>query len=150
MTDPTASDIAAAALAATAAPSDAATADAIAQLADAAGHASTVLFNWRRDNPTAPGIDRALNLEMTLDQRAIDLRAKAVRLLGTQAADAVAQIGDAVQKVDDFLGTEKKIEDRLAIASAVVGLSGAALVGDAGGVLQAVVSVHDALKAAKS
>jgi hypothetical protein len=150
MTDPTASDIAAAALAATAAPSDAVTSEAIAQLADAAGHASTVLFNWRRDNPTAPGIDRALNLEMTLDQRAIDLRAKAVRLLGTQAADAIAQIKDAARRVDDFLGKEKKIEDRLAIASAVVGLSGAALVGDAGGVLQAVVSVHDALKAAKA
>jgi len=150
MPAPTASDIAAAALAATAAPSDAATADAIAQLADVAGHASTVLFNWRRDNPTAPDIDRALNLEMTLDQRAIDLRAQAVRLLGTQAADAIAQIKDAARKVDDFLGTVKKTEDRLAIASAVVGLAGAALVGDAGGVLQAVVSVHGALKAAEA
>ena len=150
MPAPTASDIAAAALAATAAPSDAATADAIAQLADVAGHSSTVLFNWRRDNPTAPDIDRALNLEMTLDQRAIDLRAQAVRLLGTQAADAIAQIKDAARKVDDFLGTVKKTEDRLAIASAVVGLAGAALVGDAGGVLQAVVSVHGALKAAEA
>jgi hypothetical protein len=150
MTTPTASDIAAAALAAAAAPSDSSTADAIAQLADVAGHASTVLFNWRRDNPAAPDIDRALNLEMTLDQRAIDLRARAVKLLGAQAADAVAQIADAVQKVDDFLGAVKKTEDRLAIASAVVGLAGAALVGDAGGVLQAVVSVHDALKAARA
>ena len=149
MTDTTASAIAAAAVVA-AAPTDADTADAIAQLADAAGHASTVLFNWRRDNPAAPDIDRALNLEMTLDQRAIDLRAKAVKLLGAQAADAIAQIKDAVQKVADFLGTEKKIEDCLSIASAVVGLSGAALVGDAGGVLQAVVCVHDALKAAKA
>jgi hypothetical protein len=150
MTAPTASDIAAAALAATAAPSDAATADAIAQLADVAGHASTVLFNWRRDNPAAPDVDRALNLEMTLDQRAIDLRGKAVKLLGAQAGDAIAQITDAVQKVDDFLGNVKKTEDRLAIASAVVGLAGAALVGDAGGVLQAVVSVHGALKAAQA
>jgi len=150
MTDPTASDIAAAAIAATATPSDTDTADAIAQLADAAGHASTVLFNWRRDNPAAPDVDRALNLEMTLDQRAIDLRAQAVRLLGTQAADAIAQIKDAARKVDDFLGTVKKTEDRLAIASAVVGLAGAALVGDAGGVLQAVVSVHGALKAAEA
>jgi hypothetical protein len=150
MTDPTASDIAAAAIAATAAPSDTDTADAIAQLADAAGHASTVLFNWRRDNPAAPDVDRALNLEMTLDQRAIDLRAQAVRLLGAQAADAIAQIKDAARKVDDFLGAVKKTEDRLAIASAVVGLAGAALVGDAGGVLQAVVSVHGALKAAEA
>jgi hypothetical protein len=150
MPAPTASDIAAAALAATAAPSDAATADAIAQLADVAGHASTVLFNWRRDNPTAPDIDRALNLEMTLDQRAIDLRFKAVKLLGAQAADAVAQIKDAAQQVDDFLAGVKKTEDRLAIASAVVGLAGAAIVGDAGGVLQAVVAVHGALKDAQA
>ena len=150
MPAPTASDIAAAALAATAAPSDSATADAIAQLADVAGHASTVLFNWRRDNPTAPDIDRALNLEMTLDQRAIDLRFKAVKLLGAQAGDAVAQIKGAVQQVDDFLAGVKKTEDRLAIASAVVGLAGAALVGDAGGVLQAVVAVHGALKAAQA
>ena len=149
MTDTTASAIAAAAVVA-AAPTDADTADAVAQLADAAGHASTVLFNWRRDNPAAPDIDRALNLEMTLDQRAIDLRAKAVKLLGAQAADAIAQIKDAVQKVADFLGTEKKIEDCLSIASAVVGLSGAALVGDAGGVLSAVVAVHAALASAKS
>ena len=150
MTTPTASDIAAAALAATAAPSASDTADAIAQLADVAGHASTVLFNWRRDNPAAPDVDRALNLEMTLDQRAIDLRCKAVSLLGTQAADALAQIRDAAQKVDDFLGKVKKTEDRLAVASAVVGLAGAALVGDAGGVLQAVVSVHGALKAVQA
>lgn len=150
MPAPTASDIAAAALAATAAPSDSATADAIAQLADVAGHASTVLFNWRRDNPTAPDIDRALNLEMTLDQRAIDLRFRAVKLLGAQAGDAIAQIKDAAQQVDDFLAGVKKTEDRLAIASAVVGLAGAALVGDAGGVLQAVVAVHGALKAAQA
>ena len=123
---------------------------AIAQLADVAGHASTVLFNWRRDNPAAADVDRALNLEMTLDQRAIDLRCKAVKLLGAQAADAVAQIQDAAQKVDAFLGTVKKIGDRLAIASAVVGLAGAALVGDAGGVLQAAVAVHGALKAAQA
>ena len=150
MTAPTASDIAAAALAATAAPSESATADAIAQLADVAGHASTVLFNWRRDNPAAPDVERALNLEMTLDQRAIDLRSRAVKLLGAQAGDAIAQIDEAAQKVDAFLGSVKKTEDRLAIASAVVGLAGAALVGDAGGVLQAVVSVHGALKAAQA
>ncbi|MBW8778291.1 MAG: hypothetical protein JF585_03620 [Burkholderiales bacterium] len=150
MTAPTASDLAAAALATAAAPSDADTADAVAQLADVAGHASTVLFNWRRDNPAAADVDRALNLEMTLDQRAIDLRGKAVKLLGAQAADAIAQIQDAAQKVDTFLGTVKKTGDRLAIASAVVGLAGAALVGDAGGVLQAVVSVHGALKDARA
>ena len=150
MTDPTASDIAAAALAATAAPSDADTADAIALLADAAGHASTVLYNWRRDNPSDSDVPRAINLESALDQRAIDLRAKAVKLLGTQASDAIAQIKDAAQKVDDFLGAEKKIEGRLDIASAVVGLAGAALVGDAGGVLQAAVAVHGALKAAQA
>jgi hypothetical protein len=149
----TASDIPAAAIAtlsAAAAPSDAATADAVAQLADAAGHASTVLFNWRRDNPAAPAVARALNLETALDQRAIDLRAKAVRLLGDQAADAIAQIGDASRKVDGFLGGVRKIEHRLAIASAVVGLAGAALVGDAGGVLQAAVAVHGALKVAQA
>jgi len=150
MTDPTASDIAAAALAAASTPSDSDTADAIAQLADAAGHASTVLFNWRRDNPSAPDAARALNLESALDQRAIDLRARAVRLLGAQAADALAQIKDAAQKVDDFLAGVQKTQDRLAIASAVVGLAGAALVGDAGGVLQAVVGVHSAIKAAQA
>ena len=150
MTDPTAADIAAAALAATAAPTESDTADALAQLADAAGHMSTVLFNYRRNNPGATDLDRAVNLEMTLDQRAIDLRVKAVRLLGGQAADAIAQIKDASAKVDDFLAGVKKVEGRLVIASAVVGLASATLVGDAGGVLTAVVGVHDALKAAKA
>jgi len=150
MTDPTAADLAAAALAATAAATDADTADAIAQLADVAGHASTALFNYRRDNPAAPDIDRALNLEMTLDQRAIDLRVKAVRLLGDQAADAIAQMKDAARKVDDFLAAVKKIEGQLVIASAVVGLASAALVGDAGGILSAVVGVRSALQTAKA
>ena len=150
MTDPTAADIAAAALAATAAPTESDTADALAQLADAAGHMSTVLFNYRRNNPGATDLDRAVNLEMTLDQRAIDLRVKAVKLLGEQAADAIAQIKDASAKVDDFLAGVKKVEGRLVIASAVVGLASATLVGDAGGVLTAVVGVHDALKAAKA
>jgi hypothetical protein len=148
MTDPTAADIAAAALAAT--PTEADTADALAQLADAAGHMSTVLFNYRRNNPAAPDIDRALNLEQALDQRAIDLRAQAVRLLGTQAAEAVAQLKDASQKVDDLLAGVKKVEGQLVLASAVIGLASAALVGDAGGVLSAVVGVHGALKDMKA
>jgi len=147
---PSAAGIAAATLAATAAPTDADTADAMARLADVAGHASTVLFNYRRNNPQASDLDQALNLEMTLDKRAIDLRVQAVKLLGAQAADALAQLKDASQKVDDFLAGVKKIEGQLVIASAVIGLAGAALVGDAGGILSAVVSVHSALAAAKS
>ena len=150
MTDPTAADIAAAALAASAAPTEADTADAMAQLADAAGHTSTLLFDYRRNNAGAPDLDRALNLEMTLDQRAIDLRVQAVKLLGTQAAEAIAQVKDASQKVDDFLAGVKKIEDQLVVASAVIGLASAALVGDAGGVLSAVVGVHTALKSAQA
>ena len=150
MTAPTAADIAASAIAATAAPSDADTADAIAQLADVAGHASTLLFNYRRDNPDAADIEQALNLEMTLDQRAIDLRVKAVKMLGAQAADAIAQMKDASQKVDGFLAAVKKLEGQLGIASAVVGLAGAALVGDAGGVLSAAAAVYTALDAAKT
>jgi len=149
MSRPTAADIAAAALAATASPTQAETVEALAQLADVAGHASTVLFNWRRDNPDAPDAARALNLEMTLDQRAIDLRVQAVRLLGDEAADAIAQLKDASARVDAFFATVGRIEGRLGIASAVIGLAAAALVGDAGGVLSAVVGVHAALKAAE-
>ena len=145
-----AADIASAAMAVTAVPTEADTADAMAQLADVAGHASTALFNYRRNNPDARDLDRALNLEMTLDLRAIDLRVKAVKLLGDQAAEAIAQLKDASSKVDDFLAGVKKIEGRLVIASAVIGLASAALVGDAGGVLSAVVGVHTALKAAES
>ena len=150
MTDPTAADIAAAALAANTGPSADDTADAIAQLADVAGHTSTVLFNYRRNNPGVADLDRALNLEMTLDQRAIDLRVQAVKLLGTQAAEAVSQLKEASRKVDDFLGGVKKIEGQLVIASAVIGLASAALVGDAGGVLSAVAGVHAALKSAQA
>jgi hypothetical protein len=149
MTDSTAAGIAAAALAAAAVPTDADTADAIADLADVAGHTSTLLFDYRRDHPDAPDLAQALNLEMTLDRRAIDLRVQSVRLLGGQAAEALAQLKDASGKVDDFLAGVKKIEGRLVVASAVVGLTGAALVGDTGGILAAVVSVHSALQAAK-
>jgi len=150
MTDPTASDIAASAIAVATAPTADDTADAMALLADVAGHASTVLFNYRRDNPGAADLEQALNLEMTLDRRAIDLRVQAVRLLGAQSAEALAQMKDATQKVDDFLGTVKKVEGRMAVANAVVCLTGAALVGDAGGILAAVVSVHSALKSAEA
>ena len=154
MTDPTAADIAAAALAATAAPTEADTVSAMAQLADVAGHTSTMLFNYRRNNSGAQGDDaaiaRALNLEMTLDQRAIDLRVQAVKLLGTQSADAIAQVKEASRKVDDFLAGVKKIEGQLVVASAVIGLASAALVGDAGGVLSAVAGVHTALKSAQA
>ena len=148
MTDPTAADIAAAVLAA--APTDADTADAMAQLADAAGHMSTVLFNYRRNTPDAPDLDRALNLELALDQRAIELRTQAVKVLGGQAGAAIAQVKDASKKVDDFLAGVKKVEGQLVIASAVICLASAALVGDAGGVLTAVVGVHDALKSAQA
>lgn len=147
---PTAADIAAAALAATGSPSASDTADALAFLADVAGHTSTLLYNYRRDNPAAPDIAQALNLEMTLDQRAIALRVQAVTLLGADAAAALAQLKDASKKVDDFLGQERKIAGRLVLASSVVGLAGAALVGDAGGILAAVVAVHSALGDAKA
>jgi hypothetical protein len=147
---PSAADLAASAIAATSAPTDADTSDALAQLADVAGHASTVLFNYRRDNPGASDLDQALNLEMTLDKRAIDLRVQAVKLLGAEAVQALAQMKDAATKVDDFLATEKRIERQLVIASAVVALAGAALVGDAGGILAAVVGVHSALAPASS
>ena len=150
MTVPTAAEIAAAALAATATPGADDTADAMARLADVAGHASTMLFNYRRDNPGAGDLEQALNLEMTLDQRAIELRVQAVKLLGADAADALAQLKDASARVDDFLANLKKIEGRLVVASAVVGLAGAALVGDAGGILSAVVGVHSALKSAQA
>jgi hypothetical protein len=145
-----AADLAAAALAATAAPTATDTAAALALLADVAGHASTGLFDYRRNNPLAPDIDRALNLEMALDKRAIELRVQAVTLLGAEAAEALAQLKDASNKVDDFLAGVTRIEGRLEIASAVIGLAGAALVGDAGGVLAAVVGVHTALKSAES
>jgi hypothetical protein len=121
---------------------------AIAQLADTLGHASTSLFNYRRGNPDAANLDQVLNLETTLDQRTIDLRTQAIRLLGANAADAVAQLQDAAQRVDAFLVDVKTIEGRLTLASAVIGLASAALVGDAGGILSSVVSVHAALKAA--
>ena len=150
MTDPTASDIAASAIAASMAPTADDTADAMALLADVAGHASTVLFNYRRNNPGAADLEQALNLEMTLDKRAIDLRVQAVKLLGAQAGEALAQMKDATRKIDDFLVTLKTVEGRLAVANAVVGLTGAALVGDAGGILAAVVSVHTALKSAEA
>jgi hypothetical protein len=150
MTDPTASDIAASAIAASTAPTADDTADAMALLADVAGHASTVLFNYRRDNPGAADLEQALNLEMTLDRRAIDLRVQAVKLLGAQAGEALAQMMDATRKIDDFLVTLKTVEGRLAVANAVVGLTGAALVGDAGGILAAVVSLHTALKSAEA
>ena len=150
MTTPIASDIAAAALNAAATPSAEDTFDALTQLADAAGHASTVLFNYRRDNPGAADVDQALNLEMTLDKRAIDLRTQAVKLLGAQAAEALAQLKDAASKVDAFLAEVKKTEDQLTIASAVIGLAAAALVGDTGGIFTAVGCVYSALKSAKS
>jgi hypothetical protein len=147
---PTAADIAAAALAATAATDPADPAEAIAQLADVAGHASTALFNYRRNDPSAPDADRALNLEMALDKRAIELRTQAVTMLGTQAADAIAQLKGAAGKVDEFFGKAARIEARLVVASAVIGLASAALVGDAGGVLSAVAGVHTALKDAQA
>lgn len=143
---PTAADIAAAALAATARPDPADPAMAIALLADVAGHASTALFNYRRNNPAAADLDRALNLEMTLDKRAIELRTQAVAMLGAQAADAIAKLQDAAGQVDRFLERVARIEAQLVVASAVIGLASAALVGDAGGVLSAVAGVHTALK----
>lgn len=128
-------------------PTPADTAAAIAQLADAAGRASTALFNYRRNNPDATDLAQALNLEMTLDKRAIELRVQAIRLLGAQAAEAVAQMRDAAQRVDAFLHGVKTTTARLALANAVITLAGAALVGDTGGILSAVAGVHTALKA---
>ena len=150
MPTPTAADIAASTIAATTAPSADDTLDALTQLADAAGHVSTVLFNYRRDNPDAPDVAQALNLEMTLDKRAIDLRSQAVTLLGAQAAEAVAQLKEAAGKIDGFLAEVKKIEGQLKVASAVIGLAAAALVGDTGGIFTAIGGVYTALQSAKS
>jgi hypothetical protein len=87
---------------------------------------------------------------MTLDQRAIALRTQAIRLLGAESETAITQLHDAAQRVDAFLGRVKVVEARLTLASSVIGLASAALVGDAGGILTAVVNVHAALKAANA
>ncbi len=131
-------------------PTDADAADAIAHLADTAGHASTALFNYRRQTPTPADADQAQNLETTLDKRAIDLRTQAVNLLGAQAAEALAQLKGAAAKVDAFFIDVKKTEDQLEIASAVIALAAAALVGDTGGILAAVGGVYSALQPSKS
>jgi hypothetical protein len=119
---------------------------AVARLADTLGHASTQLFDYRREHPQAPDLDRALNLETALDRQTIELRAQAIRLLGAQAAEAVARLQEATARVDAFLGGLHTLEARLTVASAVLGLAGAVQVGDAGGILSAVASVHDALQ----
>jgi len=121
---------------------------AIAQLADALGHASTGLFNYRRDNPDAANLEQVHDLELSLDRRATELRTQAVRVLGEQAAQAVAGLQEAAQRVDAFLVGVKTVESRLTLANAVIALAGAALVGDAGGILTAVVAVHAALDGA--
>jgi hypothetical protein len=121
---------------------------AIAQLADALGHASTGLFNYRRDNPNAANLEQVLNLELSLDRRAIELRTQAVRVLGEQAAQAIAGLQQAAQRVDAFLAGVKTMESRLSLASSVIALASATLVGDAGGILTAVVAVHAALDGA--
>lgn len=121
----------------------------VARLADALGNASTDLYNYRRDNPGASDLDRVLNLETTLDRRTIELRTQAVRLLGAQVADALAQLQEASGRIDAFLAGVKTIEARLTLANAAVALAAATLVGDAGGILVAVAGVHDALKPAQ-
>lgn len=120
---------------------------AVAQLADTLGRASTQLFDYRRDNPSAPDADRALNLELALDRCTIALRTQAIRLVGAQAAAALAQLQDATRRVDTFLHGLDAIEARLSLASAALLLAGAVQVGDAGGLLAAVVHVRDALDA---
>ena len=67
-----------------------------------------------------------------------------ITIPGTDGAGILLQVPDA------FLREVKTTEARLTLASAVVALSGAALVGDAGGILSAVVSVDTALKSVKS
>ena len=137
-----------------AAPADAPSADdifdALTTLADAASQASVALFNYRRQIPTPADADQAQNLETTLDKRAIDLRTQAVDLLGAQAAEALAQLKGAAAKVDGFFTDVKKIEDQFKVASAVIALAAAALVGDAGGILAAVGGVYSALQPSKS
>ena len=128
------------------APSSSETAAAVAQLADTLGRASTLLFNYRNDNPTAPDVDRVLNLEMALDRQAIALRTQAIRLLGAEAGPAVAGLRDATRRADAFMSKVQKIEASLTLANAVLALAGAAAVGDAGGILSAVGGVASAAK----
>jgi hypothetical protein len=128
------------------APSAPETAAAVAQLADTLGRASTILFNYRNDNPTAAGLDRILNLEMALDRQAIALRKQAIRLLGDEAAQAVSGLHSATQQADAFLAKVQKIEASLNLANAVLALAGATIVGDAGGIVSAVGGVATALK----
>jgi hypothetical protein len=118
----------------------------VARLADTLGRVSTLLFNYRNDNPGASDLDRVLNLEMALDRQTIALRTQAIRLLGGQAGQAVAGLRDATQRADAFLAKVQKIEASLTLANAVLTLAGAAVVGDAGGILSAVGGVASALK----
>lgn len=116
-------------------------------LADALAHASTRLFNERRDAGPDVDVRRLLALEVSLDSQSIALRAQAVHLLGDRAADATAALQGAALRVDRALAELDRLGDVLSAVSATLTLAGAALSGDASGVLKAVGGVDDALKA---
>jgi hypothetical protein len=113
-------------------------------LANTLARASARLFDERRDNPEADA-ERLLNLERVLDQQAIDLRTQSLRLLGARAGEAVAALQAAAQRADAYLAQLQRLENSLGAITATLSLAGAALVGDAGGVLDAAVHLDQAI-----
>ncbi|MET0382779.1 MAG: hypothetical protein ABW032_05085 [Burkholderiaceae bacterium] len=122
---------------------------AAAQLADAAGRASTLLSDYRCDHPDEPGAAQSLELEKALDRRAIELRTQAIAMLGARSAEAATRLQEAVRRIDAFLVGVKAADARIALAGAVFTLAGAVLGGDAGAVLNAASGVHAAIETAQ-
>lgn len=114
-------------------------------LADALAMASTWIFNFRRTNAKTRDQERLRNLESALDLKSIDLRAKAINLLGGQTADAIKQLQTAAREIDAFMQNVKNAEAALGVVSAALGLAAAALVGDIPGIIVAVLGVDKAV-----
>lgn len=110
----------------------------INEFADMMAALSVWVFNFRRKNILTPADEERLrNLEDSLDQMSIRLRADSIKILGEESKVAVDQLKAATARANEFLDKVKEIKETITMITKVLAVAAAVMVGDAQGLITA-------------
>jgi hypothetical protein len=121
------------------------TVEATLKLAKALSRLSVYIFGLLDAEPNHPEAIRLRNLERNLDNAVNTLTGKAIKFLGDDVSGAVAHLKAVSEKAEIFIKKIDSAKRAIKIATTLLGLAAAAVVGDVEGVLGAIGTVEKAM-----
>jgi hypothetical protein len=119
-------------------------------LADHLAGCANALFGYRVKNDATlspTDWDDLRNAEHELLKRVVELRASGVGQLADLADAAKPAVSDAIGSMNTFIERIADAKKAISVAAAAVGLAGAVITGDVGGIVAAAKALEDAATA---